>query len=368
MVFATATQPAFEEFTNRISPEFAGSGWQPTEIVRDVPALYASIAGRVSVQWRHRSSVPLARLAKELHQQQQVLCIVNLKRHAADLVAWLREHGTKGLVHLSTNMCPAHRDEALKTVYERLENGLPIHLIATQCVEAGVDLDFPVVYRALAPLDAIAQAAGRCNRHGRKTQGRLIVFKPQDDHSLYPPGYGEAVDATESFLKLLATQADLDATEILCDPARLREYYCRFYRLTGRDSTENDRERQVLDAIRSGDFKEVAKLYKLIQKSSIRVLVPYQTEVFEQLRDEIDNRDRLSIEFVRDWIRRASPHAVNLFRPRGDEPITSYLEPVQFSRRRELEAWEADWFFALPSVKYDPVLGISADVEKIWIV
>jgi CRISPR/Cas system-associated endonuclease/helicase Cas3 len=370
VVFATATQPAFDAFDQRIAPDFAAGGWQPTEIASNMQSLYADAANRVHIQWRHDATTSLNDIAAELQTHEQVLCIVNLKRHAADLIASLRERGIDeqhGLLHLSTNMCPAHREEVLQEVGTKLKQGLPIRLIATQCVEAGVDLDFPIVYRAMAPLDAIAQAAGRCNRHGRGPQGQVIVFKPQDDRKPYPPGYGEAVDATESFLNCLSTQANLDTTEILGNPKQLRNYYRRFYCLTGKDTTESDGERPLLDAIRSGDFRDVASRYRLIQQDSIRVLAPYKSDVFKQLRDEIEGVEHFTLDFIRDWIRRASPHAVNLFRPKDNEPITSYLQPVQFSHRRTVETWEADWFYTLPDVKYDPLLGISTEVEKLWI-
>ena len=109
--------------------------------------------------------------------------------------------------HLSTNMCPAHRTEVLKAVAERLKRGQPVRLIATQCVEAGVDLDFPLVYRALAPLEAIAQAAGRCNRHSLRSTERVVVFKPDDDRGLYPPGYRAGVVArfTRAWIETVAS-------------------------------------------------------------------------------------------------------------------------------------------------------------------
>jgi len=102
-----------------------------------------------------------AELAKP--ERSQVLCIVNLKRHAAELLERLAD--AEGLLHLSTNLCPMHRKAVLQRVRESLEKKLPCRLVSTQCVEAGVDLDFPEVWRAMGPLEAMAQAAGRCNRH-----------------------------------------------------------------------------------------------------------------------------------------------------------------------------------------------------------
>lgn len=370
VVFATATQPAFDAFDSRLRPEFSSAGWRPEEIVPQDQAgpLYASAAGRFRVTWRHGAPIDLDDLARELQDHDQALCIVNLKRHAVRLAHTLRERGNEGLLHLSTNMCPAHRVKVLNTVKSRLRDGMAVRLVATQCVEAGVDLDFPVVYRALAPLEAIAQAAGRCNRHGRRGPGQVVVFKPQDDRRPYPPGYGEAVDATETFLASLSQQADLDALEILNSPERLRAYFRHFYGLSGRTSSERDDEKPLLDAIRAGDFPEVAGLYKLINQDTIRVLVPYDPALFEQLRSEITETPRLTPKFIRDWCRRASPYAVNLFRPRDNDPIVPHLDPIQFSRHREVETWNADWFIALRGIEYDGLLGISDRVEGLWIV
>lgn len=366
IVFATATQPAFDVLDGRVRREFAAAGWQPREIVEDAGPLYATAAQRVQVTWRHTEPIDLDELATELDSHDRVLCIVNLKRHAVRLAATLRNRGTEGLVHLSTNMCPAHRAEVLAKVNRRLEKGHKVRLVATQCVEAGVDLDFPAVYRALAPLEAIAQAAGRCNRHGLGPRGEVVVFKPHDGQ-LYPPGYGEAADATQTFLASSSTRSALDATEVLNSPERLRAYFRHFYGLSGRDSSERDDERPLLDAIRAGDFAAVARLYRLIKQDTINVLVPYDPRAFEQLRREIRETEPLTPEFIRRWCHRASPYAVGLFRPRANAPITPHLEPIQFSRRRRVEDVEADWFLALPGVDYDPLLGISERSEDVWI-
>lgn len=367
VVFATATQPAFDALDGRVRSEFASFGWQPPEIVADPQRLYAASAGRVQVSWRYQEPIDLDVLAQELISHDRMLCIVNLKRHAIQLAKTLVEHEADGLAHLSTNMCPAHRTAALQVVHRRLADQLPVRLVATQCVEAGVDIDFPVVYRALAPLEAIAQAAGRCNRHGNEATGKMLVFKPKDDRGLYPPGYKEAVMATETFLNAKAHRGPLDDTEILNSPKALRNYFQQLYDLSGRTSTERDDERELLDEIRAGNFAEVAKLYRLIKQDSINVLVPYDADIFNDLKRQIVDADRLKPALIRDWIRQATPHGVSLIRPDGDAPLWNHLEPVPFRRRSPLENHEASWFFALSGLKYDGTTGVSLPEDNLLI-
>ena len=114
-------------------------------------------------------------LVPELTNYESVLCIVNRRDDCRTL--W--EKMPKGTFHLSALMCGAHRSATIRIIKENLRTGLPARVISTQLVEAGVDFDFPVVYRALAGLDSIAQAAGRCNREGLLSQkGPVVVFTP----------------------------------------------------------------------------------------------------------------------------------------------------------------------------------------------
>ena len=367
VVFATATQPAFDALDGRVRREFASFGWRPAEIAADPQRLYTTASDRVHVSWRYHEPIDLELLAQELMRHERMLCIVNLKRHATQLATTLAEHNVEGLTHLSTNMCPAHRTAVLDMVRRRLADQLPVRLVATQCVEAGVDIDFPVVYRALAPLEAIAQAAGRCNRHGQNVTGRVTVFKPQDDRGLYPPGYKEAVMATETFLNAKAMDGPLDDTEILNSPKALRDYFRQLYDLSGRTATEREDERELLDEIRAGNFAEVARLYRLIKQDSINVLVPYDADVFNDLKRQIAEAERLKPALIRDWIRRATAHAVSLIRPDSNGPLWNHLEPVPFSRRHPLENYEANWFFALSGLEYDRLTGLSPPDDNLLI-
>lgn len=114
-------------------------------------------------------------VAIELSQYRQVLCIVNTRRDCRELFAAMPE----GTLHLSASMCGEHRSHIIDEIRQRLQSGDPLRVISTQLVEAGVDIDFPVVYRAFTGLPSIVQAAGRCNREGNlKTLGRVVVFMP----------------------------------------------------------------------------------------------------------------------------------------------------------------------------------------------
>ena len=112
-------------------------------------------------------------------QSRNVCCIVNLRRHARTLFTKLKEEtGEEGLFLLTTDLCPAHRLAVVKEIKRRQKAGEICRVVATQCIEAGVDLDFDVMYRTLAPLESIIQAAGRCNRNGRLTNGgQVIIFE-----------------------------------------------------------------------------------------------------------------------------------------------------------------------------------------------
>ncbi len=360
VLFATATQPAFDVLHDQVG-RLCSAGWQPREINTSAPAMFEIAGKRIRTRWKHDTPVSVDALARQIASHEQVLCIVNLKRHAAALTdavkLWCDEDT---VLHLSTNLCPAHRIRVLETIRARLRDSLPVRLISTQCVEAGVDLDFPAVYRELAPIDAICQAAGRCNRHGnRSVPGIVTVFQFEDDGKVqFPPGYTQAVNATRSWLKAISQQCTLDATELLNDPNHLRAYFRTLYGTTGRqDAIVND-ERDLNDAIRQGRFDDVAKEYKLIESDTVSVLVPYEPKVFAELCDEA-HEGFADADARRRWRERASRHAVSIYR-NDNSPIWPHLEAVEFYKGVEATNAESDWFIALAGLRYDTLTGIVA--------
>jgi len=179
VVVGTATQPAFGHLQLE---SITQARYEPQEIVSTLPPLPERVEWEIRDQLQSWDVV-----ANELRDYPSFLAIVNLKRHALALAEALGEGDDDSFFHLSTNMCSLHRTHVLNRIRQRLEDGLPTHLISTQCVEAGVDVDFPAVYRAWGPLDSLIQAAGRCNREGRLPHpGRVVIFQPEDD--AYPSG------------------------------------------------------------------------------------------------------------------------------------------------------------------------------------
>ncbi|EXJ15090.1 CRISPR-associated endonuclease Cas3'' [Imhoffiella purpurea] len=348
VVFATATQPAFDSLHEAVS-RYAAPGWQPVEAVPDHPALFATLK-RVEVTWPNPGEkLGWGDLAAELEEIPQALVVVNLKRHAMALLDALAE--TPDVFHLSTNLCPMHRRAVLNRIRDRLGRGEPCRLISTQCVEAGVDLDFPRVLRAFGPLEAIAQAAGRCNREGRLDEpGEVRVFDPEESgdwRRRYPThAYFQAAEVTRRILLDLGT-IDIN------DPAAFRHYYRQLYDL----SQPAGQNPAFHEAIEARDFPEIARLYRLIDQDAIQVLVPWseRMEEFEALQAEAET-DGIGGT----WMRRAQGLAVSLYRPRADHPAWGILIPAKLRRSGRTNRQQDEWFILEDprGEHYDDRLGL----------
>jgi CRISPR-associated endonuclease/helicase Cas3 len=160
-------------------------------------------------------------------------------------------------------MTPAHRLEVLGEVRRRLEKNEPCFLVSTQCIEAGVDVDFPAVWRALGPYDAIVQAAGRCNRNGRRKpeEAQVHVFRAEDE--ALPPGvYQTATNQTELLRKMAAANPH--------DPQSFETYFRLLYQLSVPDVCEIQQHREQLR------FEEVSALFNFIEADTVPLVVVEQ--------------------------------------------------------------------------------------------
>ncbi len=277
-VFSTATQPAFER------PAHKGSSakdlrWKPgtmTEIVRRPDRLREALK-RVEIQWEIAAPAGWPEVAQRMVAAPHCLAIVNLRDQAAALYEQVLRAAPEagiasdGIFHLSTRMCAAHRLRVLGKIRERLKADLPCHVVSTQLVEAGVDVDFPLVLRALAPLDAIIQAAGRSDREGKLTAmlgrpgGKVVVFLPED-HRLPPNEYEEAAKITET----IARQAEEDLTSIQVDSIdAIQQYFERYYSVDPEDMGE-----KLLDLRHKLSFATLAENFEMISSRTRDVYVP----------------------------------------------------------------------------------------------
>lgn len=373
VLFATATQPAFEHLDGVVHKITRG-GWKPScgvspEAETD---MFAALAGRTSVRWELDTDLTVAELATRLRNEtaHQWLCIVNIKQDAQNLFDQLADHAPRGLFHLSTAMCPMHRQYVLSQIRRRLEAKEPVRLVSTQCVEAGVDVDFEVVYRVVGPLEAVAQAAGRCNRHGRRPQpGRVHVVSlvGENGKKRYPPGaYAAASQLTETFVNQQLQQG-MAAEALVHDPKIISRYYRRLYELTGTGRGMDGRERELQSAMRNADFPEVARLYRLIDAKTINILVPYDQEEFDQLREEILSHEPRGTGELRHWIGKARALTVShYYKSDWNDPIFQHLEGAYFAKHARPDS-RADWFIALDSLEYHKSVGLLTPSEHVLV-
>jgi len=259
VVLSTATQPAF---TAEILADVRPPCHLPDvrELVAE-PERHFEALRRVRYE-RMEGTPALAELVEHLAPLPQALVILNTVKDAHALIEALEAGGVgERVVHLSTRLCGAHRREVLAAVRERLDRGEPCLLVSTQVVEAGVDLDFPVVFRALGPLDSIVQAAGRCNREGRLgvSGGRVVVFDPSDGGC--PRG---AYTAARDQARVQLAHKPLDE---LHTAAIFQRWFRALYQLSNLDA------HGVRGMEKGLRFAEVAKTYRLIDDDTRPVLI-----------------------------------------------------------------------------------------------
>ena len=336
IVLCTATQPALS-----YSKEFPIGLVSPQEIIPTSMKLYDRMR-RVKVRFIGDATIDSLVSALSLHDR--FLCIQNTRPHATETYKSLREQvGEEGLFHLSTFMCPKHRIEVLREIRRRLDENQTCRVISTQLIEAGVDVDFPVVYRAIAGLDSIAQAAGRCNREGKLQSGEVCVFKlPQPP----PPGIlRSTAETTQGLLEQFSD--DLISTQAI-------EAYFRMHYWRNKSLWDSRKIMEMHVDARKGhiEFANIAKAYQIIGDASIRVLIPY------------------GAKGKRLWerVRRSNPHQSPLSRMERKDvdrySISLFDNLVMPAMGRDFEyAYDGQYILLLNPSLYDQKVGF--DVKKI---
>jgi len=274
VMFSTATQPAL---TGRIGGKgknaFDGIPSESVhEVVQNVDNLVSDLK-RVAIHLPQRvnETVDWSVIAEELQLHEQVLCIVNTRNQCREL----HELMPKDTLHLSRLMCTAHIMDVIEEIKKRLKENMPVRVISTQLIEAGVDIDFPVVYRAIAGLDSIAQSAGRCNREGRLNEknklGLMKVFMPMTGAP-----FGLMRKGADTFKELIALEAQDENT--LLNPKTFQEYFKLFYSKIDNFDKPDIKSLLWNDARQMKfQFATAAKDFRLIDdKNAHTILVEYK--------------------------------------------------------------------------------------------
>ncbi|MBW2054025.1 MAG: hypothetical protein JRI85_17625 [Deltaproteobacteria bacterium] len=260
VVMCTATQPALST-----TESFKDGLDNVMEIIPNPRELYTLFK---RVRTSTLPGLSNDELADRITSQDQALCIVNTRKHARTIYESIRDHGN--CFHLSGLMCPQHRTEILNRIKMLLKDNQPCRVVSTQLVEAGVDIDFPVVFRAIAGIDSIAQAAGRCNREGRLTEdGQVYIFSSETDS---PSNYFQLnADIAEMVMRHHDDPLSLEAVE---------EYFKNLYWIKGDQLDVH----QILNLLSQGTlkgdfpFREIDKKFKIIENEMEPIIIPFKKD------------------------------------------------------------------------------------------
>ncbi|MBN9523761.1 hypothetical protein J0H58_35505 [bacterium] len=272
VVLCTATQPVFDHALLKPDERLAAA-----EIIPPDANLFASLK-RVAVTWPKRDDPKLswADVAARMREQPSALCVVNTKTAARAVYVELTAGGA---FHLSTGMCPKHRREKLEVIKDRLKIALPCHVVSTQLIEAGVDVDFPFLMRELTPLASVIQAAGRCNREGKRVwqDSRVVVFRSAE--GALPGGWYTA--GRDKLEQITAANGDGPRVD---DPGAINKYFRRLYFTGGPGALDGSGVRELRRTLK---FQAAAEAYKLVadagQPVVVRAWKPHATEIEDLL-------------------------------------------------------------------------------------
>lgn len=286
-VFCTATQPGLERFLP--------AGTQLTELAPNPQHLF-DFYKRVEV--KNLGTLTDDQLLTCLRDHRQALCIVNTRRHASGLFDKLQGDGN---FHLSTLMCPVHRKQTLDEIRQRLDSGKPCRVVSTSVMEAGIDVDFPVGYRALSGLDSINQAAGRVNRNMRLKESEIFIFEPDSDLIKRTPRFvAQSAEITRQVLRRFPDKP-------ISIPA-IDAYFQQLYSLQDPQAFDY---KQIMDCFKDEKcrfkFQTAAQRFQIIEDVTRSIIIPFNEEArrfIEQLK---------TTEFPKSVLRKLQPYTVSIY-------------------------------------------------------
>lgn len=330
IVLCTATQPALQ-------PLFR-TQMQMTELC---PAVQEQFRFFERVTFQNIGTVTEEDLSDRLRQEMQALCIVNTKKRAQKLYQQIKEDG---VFHLSTSMYPKHRKRVLKNIRNRLANGEKCVLISTSLVEAGVDLDFQTVYRQLAGVDSMIQAAGRCNREGKRSVKESVVSIFQFEERENVPGQRLQIDVAKM---LLAQGEDISSLQ------GIQKYFEALYHFRG----ESLDRKNILKLFKNPkpqfayNFAGIAKEFKLIEEDTKTIFINCEPEADDILR-QIKQQG-----YTKAVMRRAGQYCVQVYENEFDKlKGAGMLRPVSENIK--------EFYELISEEQYSEDMGLDLGVDS----
>lgn len=311
IVLCTATQPAID--SEKIENGLCGNAHGIRKIIEPNRNLHERLR-RVSVK-KLEETLELESLSQKLLQERQVLAIVNTRDEARELFEKLKSSTAteekSAIFHLSAAMCPEHRKSILDTIRETLRENKPCRVVSTQLIEAGVDVDFPCVYRALSGIDSIAQAAGRCNREGKISHGgRVYIFETK---KLPPSGFLRTAANCGKQVLALDDYGNDPLSEKSVEKYFELMYWFRENELDKFDILKNLTPGNKMLGFR---FRDIGELFNLIEENTETVIVPFGEngrKLCERLRETFNPTEQRMLA------RKLQRYAVSIYKNRFAE-------------------------------------------------
>ena len=337
MVLSTATQPDYsqrEDLTDYSS--------EIHEIISDVDRLYNDYSQVKRIKYTFSiNKDTYESLAKYAQNHHQILYMLNTKKQVRKLYEELKAmYPAREVIYITTNLCPAHRIDILRRVKDLLADGQDLIVVSSQCIEAGVDFDFPVLFRQYAPFEALVQSAGRCNRNC-KTIGEMHIFRLDEKYQYPSTDYQNAAGVVLHMNNLVT----------LNDIKQLNFYFSKLYKLNGYDKDKSD----VSDGIKNRDFKAIADNYKIIENASqINIITDYDQSLYDDVYQELSDNDYCISKMI---MKRTARVTVSTF---IKKEILKHCTQLYIRTRDGKEP--TNWFIVEPSVGvYDNIIGLSVD-------
>lgn len=325
IVLCTATQPALSPFFQRKMPV--------TELCPRVEEQFRFFE---RVTFQNIGTISEDELIEKLQKEEQALCIVNTKKRAQRLYQKMKG---EGVFHLSTAMYPKHRRRVLDKIRQLVKDGKRCILISTSLVEAGVDLDFCTVYRQLAGVDSMIQAAGRCNREGKRAAQDSFAYLFQFEEKEYVPGQQLQIDVSKM---LLSEGEDISSLH------GIEKYFEALYHFRG----ESLDKKKIFEEFKDKryNFAKAAKEFKLIEENTLTVFISREEEA-EELLWQIKHQG-----YTKSGMRKAGQYCVQLYE--------NDIEKLRGAGMLRLISEDIEDFYELvDSGQYSEEMGLDLGIE-----